>query len=98
MLLKVIIMKSIVFNNCHVDIRAERIFKAGIGAFWFYDGKLYYNEEMNDRELLLKLGNKIRYERVHRHLSQEKLAELLRKNGSVADLINEESYDILIKN
>lgn len=41
-------MKSIVFNNCHVDIRAERIFKAGIGAFWFYDGKLYYNEEMND--------------------------------------------------
>lgn len=29
---------------------------------------------------------------------QEKLAELLRKNGSLADLINEESYDILIKN
>ena len=31
---------------------------------------------MDDRELLLKLGNKIRYERVRRHLSQEKLAEL----------------------
>ena len=29
---------------------------------------------------------------------QEKLVELLRKNGSLADLINEESYDILIKN
>lgn len=41
-------MKSIVFNNCHVDIRAERIFKAGVGAFWFYDGKLFYNEELAD--------------------------------------------------
>lgn len=48
MLRKVIIMKSIVFNNCHVDIRAERIFKAGVGAFWFYDGKLFYNEELAD--------------------------------------------------
>lgn len=58
MLLKVIIMKSIVFNNCHVDIRAERIFKAGIGAFWFYDGKLYYNEEMNDNfKLVTKVSD-----------------------------------------
>ena len=29
---------------------------------------------------------------------QEKLVELLRKNGSLADLINEERYDILINN
>lgn len=49
-------MKSIVFNNCHVDIRAERIFKAGIGAFWFYDGKLYYNEEPADN---FKLVSKV---------------------------------------
>lgn len=35
---------------------------------------------MDDRELLLKLGNKIRYERVRRHLSQEKLAELANMN------------------
>lgn len=35
---------------------------------------------MKDNELLLKLGNKIRYERVRRHLSQEKLAELANIN------------------
>lgn len=35
---------------------------------------------MEDIELLLKLGNKIRYERVRRHLSQEKLAELANIN------------------
>ncbi len=35
---------------------------------------------MEDTELLLKLGNKIRYERVRRHLSQEKLAELANIN------------------
>lgn len=35
---------------------------------------------MEDKELLLKLGNKIRYERVRRHLSQEKLAELANLN------------------
>lgn len=35
---------------------------------------------MEDTELLLKLGNKIRYERVRRHLSQEKLAELANLN------------------
>ena len=35
---------------------------------------------MKDRELLLKLGNKIRYERVKRHLSQEQLAELANMN------------------
>lgn len=58
MLLKVIIMKSIVFNNCHVDIRAERIFKAGVGAFWFYDGKLYYNEELADNfKLVTKVAD-----------------------------------------
>ena len=55
MLRKVIIMKSIVFNNCHVDIRAERIFKTGIGAFWFYDGKLYYNEELADNFKLVTM-------------------------------------------
>lgn len=41
-------MRSIVFNNCHVDIRAERIFKAGYGAFWIYNGELFYNNEMDD--------------------------------------------------
>ena len=35
---------------------------------------------MNKDELLLKLGNKIRYERVRRHFSQEKLAELANIN------------------
>ena len=29
---------------------------------------------------------------------QEKLAEVLRKNGDLAELINEESYDVLLKN
>ena len=31
---------------------------------------------MDKRELLLKLGNKIRYERIRKGLSQEQLAEL----------------------
>lgn len=35
---------------------------------------------MDNEELLLKLGNKIRYERVRKHLSQEKLAELANLN------------------
>lgn len=50
-------MRSIVFNNCHVDIRAERIFKAGYGAFWFYDGKLYYNDEMADNFKLVTIAS-----------------------------------------
>ncbi len=35
---------------------------------------------MNDKELLLKLGSKIRYERMKRQLSQEELAELANLN------------------
>jgi transcriptional regulator with XRE-family HTH domain len=35
---------------------------------------------MDDKELLLKLGSKIRYERVKRKLSQEELAELANLN------------------
>ena len=35
---------------------------------------------MDNEELLLKLGNKIRYESVRKHLSQEKLAELANLN------------------
>ncbi len=31
---------------------------------------------MNDNEILLKLGHKVRFERSRRNLSQEKLAEL----------------------
>jgi transcriptional regulator with XRE-family HTH domain len=39
-----------------------------------------YNNLMDERELLLKLGAKIRYERVKRKLSQEQLAELANLN------------------
>ena len=35
---------------------------------------------MNKKELLLKLGNKIRYERMRKNLSQEKLAEFANIN------------------
>lgn len=31
---------------------------------------------MDNSEILLKLGSKIRYERMRKHISQEKLAEL----------------------
>ena len=35
---------------------------------------------MDKKELLLKLGNKIRYERIRKKLSQEELAELANIN------------------
>ena len=49
---------------------------------------------MDDRELLLKLGNKIRYERVRRHLSQEKLAELANMNMRTISTIECRTTDI----
>ncbi len=39
-----------------------------------------YNRSMNEKELLLKLGQKIRFERTKRGMSQEKLAELANLN------------------
>ena len=35
---------------------------------------------MNKKELLLKLGSKVRYERIKKNLSQEELAEIANLN------------------
>ncbi len=42
--------------------------------------------ETNDKEVLLKLGTKIRYERIKRELSQEKLAEIANLNMQTISL------------
>lgn len=49
---------------------------------------------MNDKELLLKLGSKVRYERLKRNLSQEELAENANLNMRSISMIERGVTDV----
>lgn len=49
---------------------------------------------MNKKELLLKLGSKVRYERVKKNLSQEELAELANLNMRSISMIERGVTDV----
>lgn len=53
-----------------------------------------YNIDMNEKELLLKLGQKIRFERTKRGMSQEKLAELANLNFRSVSYIECGSHNV----
>ena len=49
---------------------------------------------MNKKELLLKLGSKVRYERIKKNLSQEELAEIANLNMRSISTIERGGTDV----
>lgn len=49
---------------------------------------------MNKKELLLKLGSKVRYERIKKNLSQEELAEIANLNMRSISTIERRVTDV----